>query len=103
MVGEIEDVHEGPLDMPTSPAEYFPLRQIGDRGFILVVRTSQHPATLLSSIATTLHRIDSGIAVSDETTMDDAIHATQAALLHRFSSYLIGGFAPRPGSSGMVD
>lgn len=93
VVGEIDDVHEGPLDMPTSPAEYFPLRQIGDRGFILVVRTSQHPAALLSSIAATLHRIDSGIAVSDETTMDDAIDATQAALLHRFSAYLIGGFA----------
>lgn len=93
VVGEIDDVHEEPLDISTSPAEYFPLWQIGDRDFNLVVRTSQQPAALLSSIAAPLHRIDSGIAVSDETTMDEAIDATEAALLHRFSAYLIGGFA----------
>jgi ABC-type antimicrobial peptide transport system permease subunit len=40
-----------------------------------------------------LHRIDSGIVVSNETTIQDAIVATQAALLHRFSAWLIGGFA----------
>ena len=93
VVGEIEDVHEGPLDAPSSPAEYFPLRQTGDRGFSLIVRTSQDPDAVLSSIAATLHQIDSGIAVSDETTMEEAIDATQAALLHRFSAWLIGGFA----------
>lgn len=93
VVGEIEDVHEGPLDMPTSPAEYFPLRQIGDRGFTVVVRTSQDPGAILSSVAATLHRIDAGIAVSDETTMNGAIDTTQAALLHRFSAWLIGAFA----------
>ena len=93
VVGEIEDVHEGPLDAPSVPAEYFPLRQTGDRGFSLIVRTSQDPDAVLSSIAATLHQIDSGIAVSDETTMEEAIDATQAALLHRFSAWLIGGFA----------
>jgi macrolide transport system ATP-binding/permease protein len=93
VVGEIEDVHEGPLDVPSAPAEYFPLQQTLDRGFNLVVRTGQDPNAVLSSIADTLHRIDGGIAVSHETTIDDAIDATQAALLHRFSAWLIGGFA----------
>jgi macrolide transport system ATP-binding/permease protein len=74
-------------------AEYFPLRQIGDYGFSLVARTRQDPGTVLASIAAALHQIDRGIAVSDETTFDDAIDATQAALLHRFSALLIGGFA----------
>ena len=93
VVGEIEDVHEGPLDVSSEPAEYFPLRQIHDRGFSLVARTRQDPSAVLPSIAATLHRIDSGIVVSNETTIQDAIVATQAALLHRFSAWLIGGFA----------
>jgi predicted permease len=93
VVGEIEDVHEGALDVPPGPAEYFPLRQILDGGFHIVVRTGQDPVALLSSVTATLHRINNGIAVSNETTIDDTIDETQAALLHRFSAWLIGGFA----------
>jgi macrolide transport system ATP-binding/permease protein len=93
VVGEIEDVHEGPLDASSEPAEYFPLRQVHDRGFSLVVRTRQDPSAVLPSIAATLHRVDSGIVVSNETTIEDAIDATQAALLHRSSAWLFGGFA----------
>jgi macrolide transport system ATP-binding/permease protein len=93
VVGEIEDVHEGALDVPPGPAEYFPLRQILDGGFHIVVRTRQDPVALLSSVTDTLHRINNGIAVSNETTIDDTIDDTQAALLHRFSAWLIGGFA----------
>jgi ABC-type antimicrobial peptide transport system permease subunit len=40
-----------------------------------------------------LHQIDPGLGVSDEATMIDEIDATQAALLHRFSAWLVGGFA----------
>jgi macrolide transport system ATP-binding/permease protein len=93
VVGEIEDVHEEPLDVPVGPAEYFPLRQTGDYGFSLVARTRHDPGAVLASIAAALHQIDRGIAVSDETTIDGAIDATQAALLHRFSAWLIGSFA----------
>ncbi|MBV9181409.1 MAG: ABC transporter permease, partial [Acidobacteria bacterium] len=93
VVGEIEDVHEGALDVPPGPAEYFPLRQILDGGFHIVVRTGQDPVALLSSVTATLHRINNGIAVSNETTIDNTIDETQAALLHRFSAWLIGGFA----------
>jgi len=93
IVGEIEDVHEGSLDVASGPAEYFPLNQTLDTGFNLVVRTGQDRAVMLSSIKETLHRIHSGIAVSNETTINDVINTTQAALLHRFSAWLIGGFA----------
>ena len=93
VVGEIEDVHEGPLDVPAEPAEYFPLRQTLDGGFHLVVRTGQDPVAVLSAVTATLHRMNNGIAVSNETTINDAIDETQAALLHRFSAWLIGGFA----------
>jgi ABC-type antimicrobial peptide transport system permease subunit len=41
----------------------------------------------------TLHQIDANLGVSDEETMNDQIDGTQAALLHRFSTWLVSGFA----------
>ena len=40
-----------------------------------------------------MHQIDPNLALSDEATMTEKIDATQAALLHRFSAWLVGGFA----------
>jgi ABC-type antimicrobial peptide transport system permease subunit len=40
-----------------------------------------------------LHKIDPRLGVSDEATMMEKIDATQAALLHRFAAWLVGGFA----------
>jgi predicted permease len=93
IVGEIKDVHEDPLDVYTWPAEYFPFDQTPNGGFSLVLRTRQDPGALLPSVVRTLHQIDANISVSDEETMNAQIDATQAALLHRFSAWLIGGFA----------
>lgn len=93
IVGVIDDVREGPLDAPVSPAEYFPINQTIQNSFSLAVRTSQAPETLLPSIVATLHQIDPNLGVSDEATMDGKIGATQAALLHRFSAWLVSGFA----------
>jgi len=93
IVGEIKDVHEGPLDADTWPAEYFPLDQTHNGGFILAIRTRQEPGTLLPSVVRTLHRINANIATSSEETMNEQIDTTQAALLHRFSAWLVGGFA----------
>jgi len=93
IVGVVDDVREGPLDAPISPTEYFPLNQIHDHSFSLAVRTSQDPATLLPVLVSTLHQIDLNLGVSDEAAMEDEISSTQAALLHRFSASLVGGFA----------
>jgi macrolide transport system ATP-binding/permease protein len=40
-----------------------------------------------------LHQIDPNLGVSDEGTLLAKIEGTQAALLHRFAAWLIGGFA----------
>ena len=93
IVGVVDDVREGPLDVPTWPAEYFPINQTGDHYFSLVVRTRQDAGALLPALVSTLHQIDPDLGVSDEATMNDQIDATQAALLHRFSAWLVGGFA----------
>ena len=93
IVGVVDDIHEGPLDLGTAPTEYFSVNQTGDRNFTLVVRGSQDPGALLPVLVSILHQIDLGLGVSDEATMIENIDATQAALLHRFSACLVGGFA----------
>ncbi len=93
IVGIVDDVREGPLDVDTWPAEYFPLNQTLDHDFTLAVRTGQDAGALLPVLVSTIHQIDPRLAVSDEATMNEQIDATQAALLHRFSAWLVGGFA----------
>jgi ABC-type antimicrobial peptide transport system permease subunit len=89
----VDDIREGPLDADTSPAEYFPIDQARQNTFSLVVRTRQDAATLLPLLVSTLHNIDPNLGASDEATLNAKINATQAALLHRFSAWLVGGFA----------
>jgi predicted permease len=93
IVGVVDDVREGPLDVETWPAEYFPVTQTLDRSFNLAVRTGQDAGALLPELVNTLHSIDLNLGVADEGTMNEKIDVTQAALLHRFSAWLVGGFA----------
>lgn len=93
IVGVVSDVHEGALDAPVAPTEYFPLNQTGDSSFTLVVRTRQDATALLPELVRMLRQIDPNLGVSDEGTLLAKIEGTQAALLHRFAAWLIGGFA----------
>ena len=93
IVGVVGDIREGPLDEDIWPAEYFPINQTYDRSFSVVVRTSQRPEALLPVIATAIHQIDPSLGVSDEETLMGQIDITQAAMLHRSSAWLLGGFA----------
>ena len=93
IVGVIDDVREGPLDVVTWPAEYFPMNQTLSHYFSLAVRTHQAPGALLPTLVSTIHQIDPMLGVSNEATMNEQIDSTQAALLHRFSAWLVGGFA----------
>lgn len=93
IIGIVEDIREGPLDAGTQPAEYFPISQTLDHDFFLAVRTRQDAGALLPTLVSTLHQIDPDLGVSDEVTMNEKIGGTQAALLHRFSAWLVGGFA----------
>ena len=93
IVGVVSDVHEGALDATVAPTEYFPLNQTGDSSFTLVVRTRQDATALLPELVAMLHQIDPNLGVSDEGTLLAKIEGTQAALLHRFAAWLIGGFA----------
>jgi predicted permease len=93
IVGIVEDVREGPLDVPTWPTEYFPMSQTADHYFSVAVRTRQDAASLLPELVRTLHQIDPSLGISNEMTMNEQIESTQMALLHQFSAWLVSGFA----------
>ena len=94
IVGVVDDVREGPLDAEISPAEYFPLNQtrrpVVQPGGAHVAGRGNASAFAGDARCT---RSIPNLGVSDEATMNEKIDATQAALLHRFSAWLMGGFA----------
>ncbi len=92
IVGVIDDIKEGPLDM-TRPAFYAPFNQATGSSFAVVVRTSQAEQSLLPALAASIHEIDRGIATYGAMTMNERIHDSPSASLHRSSAWLVGCFA----------
>jgi ABC-type antimicrobial peptide transport system permease subunit len=89
----VSDVQEGQLDAPPRAAMYTNLNQDPSGDFAVVVRTSQDEAALPATMATIIHQIDPGVAIFDPETMDERIHDSPSAYLHRTSAYLVGWFA----------
>jgi predicted permease len=93
IVGVIADVREGGLDNEIWPAEYQAIYQGPDNFFAVAVRTAQDEKSVLPVLVATLHQIDANLGVYGEQTMQQQIDATPAALIHRSSTWLVGGFA----------
>ena len=93
IVGVVDDIKEGPLDMTARPAYYQPFNQATDDSFYLVVRTMQAEASLFPALVTVIHEIDPAIATYGTVTMNERIHDSPSAYLHRSSAYVVGGFA----------
>jgi macrolide transport system ATP-binding/permease protein len=93
IIGEVEDLKEGPLDSPNQGVIYVPFNQDADLTFNLVVRTRQAEETELLALAAAVHQMDANIATSDATTMTELINDSTSAYLHRSSAWLVGGFA----------
>jgi len=93
IVGVVADVREGALDAEVWPAEYQSIYQSPDSYFNVVVRTAGDEGALLPSVVSALHRVDPNLGVFGEQTMQQQVNATEAAVLHRMSTYLVGGFA----------
>jgi macrolide transport system ATP-binding/permease protein len=93
IVGVVDDIKEGSLDSQIWPAVYYPIYQDEDNYFTMIVRTSQSAASLLPAMISIIHSIDPGVGTADETTMDEHIHESPTAYLHRSSAWLVGGFA----------
>jgi macrolide transport system ATP-binding/permease protein len=93
IVGIVEDLKEGPLDVETRPVMYAPFDQGPDNWFYVVVRSTLPEQRLLPTLVAALHQLDPNIATSDETSMSVRLHDSPAAYLHRSSAWLVGGFA----------
>jgi predicted permease len=93
IVGVIANVREGALDDQVWPAEYESLDQSADDFFSVVVRTANNEKASLPMLVSTLHSIDPNLGVYGEITMTDQIESSQSSLLHRFTTWLVGGFA----------
>jgi macrolide transport system ATP-binding/permease protein len=93
VVGVIEDVREGALDDQAWPAEYFSIYHGPDNDFEVVVRTTQNEKALLPVLVKTLRVIDPNLGIYGANTMNELMSASQSALLHRFSTWLVSGFA----------
>jgi macrolide transport system ATP-binding/permease protein len=93
VVGVIEDVREGSLDSEIWPAEYEPFNQSPGHYFTVVVRTSQGERTLIPILTATIHQLEPEIVAIKGTSMQDAIHDSLSAYMHRTAAWLVGGFA----------
>jgi len=93
IVGVVADVRESTLDTETLPAVYYPADQGPETFMNFVVRTSQSEESILPALVATVHQVDRGIGVFDESTMGRSIADSQTAYLHRSSAWLVGGFA----------
>jgi macrolide transport system ATP-binding/permease protein len=93
IIGIVDDIKEGQLDMMLRPAIYVPFNQNPLSFFSLIVRTSQAPQSLLPEISSEIRRIDPSLAAFGGITMSDRIHDSPSAYLHRSSAWLVGGFA----------
>lgn len=92
IIGEIEDIKEGPLDTSSRPVIYVPFNQDSSRSFYLVVRTTQAETSLLPAIAAAVHRLDPNLATTDPATMAQVVDDSPSAYLHRASASLAGTF-----------
>jgi len=93
IVGIVADIREGGLDNDIWPAEYEALYQNGDHYFAVAVRTQQDEKAILPTIVSTLHGLDPNLGVYGEATMQQQMDSSQSALIHSFSTWLVGGFA----------
>jgi predicted permease len=93
IVGVVEDIREGPLDVPIPPVLYTPFKQEPDDFFTLVVRTTESEGALVPALAALIRQIDPGIVTMRGATMNARIHDSQSAYLHRSLVWLVGGFA----------
>jgi predicted permease len=93
VVGVIEDVREGALDDEAWPAEYFSIYHGPDNYFEVAVRTTQSEKAMLPVLVKTLRDLNPNLGVYGANTMTEVMSASQSALLHRFSTWLVSGFA----------
>jgi macrolide transport system ATP-binding/permease protein len=93
VVGVIDDIKDGALDLQPIPAVYSPFNQIPMGDFYVTVRTSQSADSLPASMVQAVHQIDPMLIANEEETMTARIDNSEAAYLHRSAAWVVAGFA----------
>lgn len=93
VVGVIDDIKDGALDLQPIAAVYSPFNQIPMGDFYVTVRTSQSAESLLQPLVQAVRQIDSALIANEEETMTARIDNSEAAYLHRSAARVIVGFA----------
>jgi macrolide transport system ATP-binding/permease protein len=93
IIGVVDDVKDGPLDMKPTAAVYNPFNQNPFNDFYVTLRTSQSEKAMLQSMVKAVHAIDGGLIANEEGTMTDRIDNSQTAYLHRSAAWVVAGFA----------
>ncbi len=93
IIGVIDDIKEGPLDMKPTAAVYEPFNQDPVSIFYVTLRTANVETTALHSMVDAVHHVGHGLIADGEETMSDRINDSQAAYLHRCAARLVGAFA----------
>jgi macrolide transport system ATP-binding/permease protein len=93
IVGVVGNVREGGLDDDLWPAEYQTMYSNPDNFVAVAIRTVGDEKAILPEVIKTIHSIDPSLGTYGEITMSDQINSTQSALMHRFSTWIVGGFA----------
>ena len=93
IVGVTDDMREAALDQEVPPAIYQPIEQAPDTGFFVIARTTLAPEGTVKTLEHMLRGLTPGMMIYSAETMEDRIHNTQSASLHRASAALVGGFA----------
>ena len=93
IVGVVADIREGALDDPPWPAEYLPLYHSPETNFSVVARTRGSAAALLPEMVKAMQGITPNPGVYGDVTMEEQASASPTAMMHRFSTWLVGGFA----------
>ncbi|MFT4112306.1 ABC transporter permease [Silvibacterium sp.] len=90
IVGVIDDLKDGPLDMAPVAAIYSPFEQVPRNSFYITARTVSSPGSSLHAIEAVVRQVDPEDGLD---TMEDRINDSQSAYLHRSAMSLVSCFA----------
>jgi putative ABC transport system permease protein len=91
VVGVVGDVRHHGLDQPAQPEVYVPYSQAPVESFVLVLRTSREPRSLVSAMRAEIQRLSPDLPVDPLAPAADAIRATVAE--PRLRTSLLNAFA----------
>jgi len=91
IIGVVGDVHQLGLDTAPEPTVYWPHAELVMSGMTVLVRTSNDPLALLSTIRNQLQQLDPELPMAAVTTMDQLL--ADSLSRSRFTMLLLGIFA----------